>query len=68
MILLKEIKPILADNELNSLRAEKEALYEDYEKLKYIQDQENRSMARKFIDTNGGIRTSYKASLDLELE
>jgi hypothetical protein len=47
----KEIKPILADNELNSLRAEKEALYEDYEKLKYIQDQENRSMARKFIDT-----------------
>jgi hypothetical protein len=60
MILLKEIKPILADNELNSLRAEKEALYEDYEKLKYIQDQENRSMARKFIDTMEGLGRAIK--------
>jgi hypothetical protein len=66
----KEVKPILADNELNSLRAEKEALYEHYDKLKYIQDQENRSATRKFIDTTLeglALGRAIKASLDLGL-
>jgi hypothetical protein len=67
MILLKEVKPILADNELNSLRAEK-GLFMKTEKLKYIQDQENRSMARKFIDTTMELALGRaKASLDLGL-
>lgn len=66
----KEVKPILADNELNSLRAEKEAIYEEYEKQKYIQELANRTKAQKFTDAAlevMGVQRSIKASLDLGL-
>jgi hypothetical protein len=67
---IKEVKPILADNELNSLRAEKEAVYEEYEKLKYTQELLNRSTAKKWTDAimeGFGITRAIKASLDLGL-
>jgi len=66
----KEIKPILADNELNTLRAEKEAIYEEYEKMKYLQELKNRSRAKKIMDEGLealGLARAVKASLDLGL-
>jgi len=66
----KEIKPILADNELNTLRAEKEAVYEEYEKMKYLQELENRTLAKKIMDEGLeaiGLARAVKASLDLGL-
>ncbi|MES2864115.1 MAG: hypothetical protein V4666_08355 [Bacteroidota bacterium] len=66
----KEVKPLLADDELNKLRAEKEEIYEYFEKLKYIQELKNRSKARKFADAaleSLGLLRAIKASLDLGL-
>lgn len=66
----KEVKPILADNELNTLRAEKEALYEEFEKLKYIQELANRTTFRKYADAfleATALTRAIKASLDLGL-
>lgn len=66
----KEAKPILADDELNNLRAEKEEIYEHFEKLKYIQELKNRTKARKFLDAaleSLGLLRAVKASLDLGL-
>lgn len=66
----KEVKPILADNELNTLRAEKEAIYEEYEKMKYLQELKNRSRAKKIMDEGLealGLARAVKASLDLGL-
>jgi len=66
----KEVKPILADSELNELRAEREELYEHFEKLKYIQELKERSKARKFLDASLealGLLRALKASLDLGL-
>ncbi len=66
----KEVKPILADDELNNLRAEKEEIYEHFEKLKYIQELKNRTKARKFLDAaleSLGLLRAVKASLDLGL-
>jgi len=66
----KEVKPILADNELNNLRAEREEIYEHFEKLKYIQELKNRTKARKFLDAaleSLGLLRAVKASLDLGL-
>ena len=66
----KEIKPILADSELNALRAEKEAIYEEYEKMKYLQELKNRTLAKKIMDEGMealGLARAIKASLDLGL-
>lgn len=66
----KEVKPILADNELNNLRAEREEIYEHFEKLKYIQELKNRTKSRKFLDAtleSLGLLRAVKASLDLGL-
>lgn len=66
----KEVKPILADNELNVLRAEKEALYEEYEKQKYIQELAERSTFKKYMDAfleATALTRAIKASLDLGL-
>jgi hypothetical protein len=66
----KEIKPILADNELNTLRAEKEAIYDEYEKQKYIQELHNRSFKEKLLDNfleATALTRAIKASLDLGL-
>ena len=66
----KEVTPVLADNELNSLRAEKEAIYEEFEKQKYLQELQNRSFTKKLTDElleSLGLARAIKASLDLGL-
>ena len=66
----KVVTPVLADNELNTLRAEKEAIYEEYEKMKYLQELKNRTFAKKMTDAFlelGGLTRAIKASLDLGL-
>lgn len=66
----KEVKPILADSELNTLRAEKETVYEEYEKMKYLQELKNRTFAKKLMDEGLealGLARAIKASLDLGL-
>jgi hypothetical protein len=66
----KVVTPIVADSELNTLRAEKEAIYEEYEKMKYLQELKNRTFAQKMTDAFlelGGLTRAIKASLDLGL-
>ena len=66
----KEVKPLDADNELNTLRAEKEMIYEEYEKQKYLQELQNRSFGKKLADEaleSLGLLRAVKASLDLGL-
>ena len=66
----KEVKPLTADDELNSLRAEKEMIYEEFEKQKYLQELQNRSFGKKFADEaleSLGLLRHVKASLDLGL-
>lgn len=66
----KEVKPIVADNELNQIKAEREDVFEEYEKLKYLQELKDRSTTKKVADgllEFFGIARALKASLDLGL-
>ena len=66
----RESKTVEADNELESLRAEREMVFEEYEKERHRQELLNRSTKQKWIDAimeGFAIGRAIKASLDLGL-